>query len=235
MSHLCAVPGCARPVGGGRRASRAWSIYCNKHRSHERRHGHAEQRQVNLKELAPYLKITDRRLKVTPEARAWDAADERFRALADAAATDLAAWNRGQPMSGIQRLCAEEIDKLARVAKPREVWRLVAAVILMERREPGRFKSDDAFFVQMARVVRRLRDVNAYEWWDHKARRTRRGYRDPNKRVMVEMGRVLSVSLGMVGTTLARMEDAEEARQDKVKAELVGALGELEAGVKEAA
>lgn len=228
MTRICAVPGCVRPVGGGSRAARAWSIHCSAHRSHERRHGHAQQRPVTKQELRPYLQAIDRRLRAQPEARAWDAASERFRAIADSCATDLAAYSRGQPMSETHRRCCEEIDKLARAAEPREVWRLVAGMVMLARRDARRFRSDEAFFVQVARVVRRLRDVNAYETWDHQAQRVRRGYRDPARRVLQEMGRVLTLSLGSVGITFLRLEDREEERQAKAKADLSAALTELE-------
>jgi len=227
MTHQCAVPGCLRPVGGGKRA-RAWTRHCNTHRAHDRRHGHPQQTPVTVsKQLKPYLKMIDRRLKVQPEARAWDAASERWRALADEAASTVLAYDRGEAMSSTAHGVAQEIDKLAKAAEPKEVWRLIAALVMLSRREETVFRTDRSFFVQAGRVIRRLRDVNATEFWSPTEGKVRRTYRDPQPRVMEELGRKVSIALGAVGLAFLRLEDAEEQRQDQAKADLRSALDEL--------
>ena len=99
--------------------------------------------------------------------------------MADAAAADLAAYARGEPTPNTRRRVAEEVAKLAKEAKALDVWRSVAALVMLWQREPHRFRSDRAFYVQTARVLRRLGDVNVGAFWCNREKRVRRIYRDP--------------------------------------------------------
>ena len=56
--------------------------------------------------------------------------------------------------------------------------------------EPRRFRSDQAFWVQLARRVRGLTDVNFGERWDNARGKVRRCYRELTPRANITLGQM---------------------------------------------
>jgi hypothetical protein len=86
---------------------------------------------------------------------------------------------------------------------------------LMQDQEQRRFRSDDAFRVQLVRRVMRLSEVSADQWHDRRTGRVRRAYRDFAPAAAATLGQWLAQALGAAGLHLAKLEqdDAEKARE----------------------
>jgi len=88
---------------------------------------------------------------------------------------------------------------LAQEVKPREVVEVTCAVVMLWELEPQRFRSDRAFWLQLARRVRGVTDVNYGERWDNVRQRVRRTYRELTPRASLILGRWLAETLGVGG------------------------------------
>jgi hypothetical protein len=95
--------------------------------------------------------------------------------------------------------------------KPAEAVETVLAMFLMLEQEPRRFRSDDAFRFQLARRVRGLTDVNQGTWFDHRAQRVKRVYRDAAPKTTAYIGELLAETLGAAAIHLARLEQTRSA------------------------
>ena len=69
----------------------------------------------------------------------------------------------------------------------------------MQEMEPARFRSDKAFWLQLARRVRGLTDMNYGEGWDNTRQRVRRSYRELTPRASLLLGQWLAETLGVAG------------------------------------
>lgn len=204
MRRTCRLHGCLRP------AASAFAVYCGPHRTALRRHGAPDQKAVTKARLAPYLKIVQARIARNADNVAWATLDQRWRALADHAETILKGSESGKAGVRYERIAAQEIVKLAQSVAPREVVEVTAAMIVMQEFEPRAFRSDDAFWMQLARRVRGLSDLHFGESWDNKRQRVRRLYREMSPKAAVIMGRWLAETLGVGGQHIARVELAEQ-------------------------
>ena len=153
--------------------------------------------------------------------------DERWRALVDHAEGILAEFARGRPGFRYERLAAQEVVKLAGDVKPREIVEVTAAVVMMRELEPRYFRSDDAFWMQLARRVRSTTDLHVGERWDNVRQRVRRHYRELNPRAALTLGRWLAKTLGIGGLHIARLELGERERKAQETRELHDALSKL--------
>src|SRR5262245_26943577 len=221
MNRTCRAPGCWAPA-----ASR-FAAYCGPHRAALRRHGAVDQKAVTKAQVKPYLKLVKKRISKNPENVAWVTLDERWRALVDHAQGILAYFAKGKAGSRFERVAAQEVVKLAREVKPREVVEVVAAMVMMQIMEPRQFRSDDAFWIQLARGVRSLTDMHIGERWDNNRGRVRRCYRELTPKAAVIMGHWLATTLGVGGQHLARIEEAERDKKAKESRELHEALSKL--------
>jgi hypothetical protein len=222
LPRPCRVPGC------NRRAASSHAAYCASHRTANRRHGDPNQKAVTKAQLAPYLKIVKARIAKNPEHIAWVALDDRWRALVDHAEAVVAKAMSGAAGVGWHRLAAQEVAKLAKAVKPREVVEVVAAMVAMWELEPRAFRSDDAFWLQLSRRVRSLTDLHIGERWDFKRNRVRRCYREMNPKAAVQVGRWLAEALGAGGQHIAKVERAARENKAKETRELYEALRTLE-------
>jgi hypothetical protein len=222
LPRTCRAPGCSRP------AASSFAVYCAAHRTANRRHGDPNQKAVTKAQLKPYLKIVKARIGRNPEHVAWVALDNRWRALVDHAEAVVARAMSGAAGVGWHRLAAQEVIKLSKAVKPREVVEVVAAMVAMWDLEPRVFRSDDAFWMQLARRVRGLSDMHIGERWDFKRNRVRRCYRELTPKAAVQMGRWLAEMLGAGGQAIARLERAAREKKAKETRELYEALRTLE-------
>jgi hypothetical protein len=192
-----------------------------------RRHGAVDQKAITKAQLKPYLKLVKKRMEKNPENVAWVTLDSRWRAVVDHAQGVLAYFARGKAGSRFERLAAQEVVKLASEVQPRQVVEVTAAMVMMLDLEPRRFCSDQAFWIQLARRVRGLTDLNYGDRWDHVRGRVRRCYREFTPRAAQMLGHWLAVALGVGGQHLARLERAEQEKKAKEGRELHDALSGL--------
>jgi hypothetical protein len=221
MTRTCRAAGCRAP------AASSFAAYCSSHRANLRRHGAVDQKAITKTHLKPYLKAVRERIAKNPDSPAWVTLDSRWRALVDHSHGVLAEFARGRAMAGFKVTAAREVVKLGEEVKPREVVEVTCAGVVMWVIEPRRFRSDDAFWVQLARRVRGLTDVNFGERWDNVRGKVRRCYRELTPRASITLGRWLAETLGAGGQHIARLQQAEWDRKAKEAAELREALAKL--------
>jgi hypothetical protein len=219
--RLCRAPGCSSP------AASSFAAYCSPHKANLRRHGAVDQKAITKTHLKPYLKLVRERISKNPDSPAWVTLDSRWRALVDHAQGLLAQFSRGRAMSRFEITAAREVVKLAAEVKPREVVEVTCAVVVMWELEPRRFRSDEAFWVQLARRVRGLTDVNFGERWDNVRGKVRRCYRELTPRATIMLGKWLAETLGVGGQHIARLQQADWHWKAKEAAELREALSKL--------
>src|SRR5262249_52214427 len=159
MKRTWRAPGCLSPA-----ASR-FAAYCPPHRATLRRHGAVDQRAITKAHLKTYLRLAKVHIAKNPNSEAWTTLDARWRALVDHAQAIRAAAAAGRAGSRFERSAAYEVVKLAEEVKPREVVEVTCAMVMMWDLEPCQFRSDRAFWLQLARRVRGLTDVNYGERW----------------------------------------------------------------------
>jgi hypothetical protein len=221
MTRPCRAAGCRAP------AASSFAAYCSSHRATLRRHGAVDQKAITKTHLKPYLKAVRERISKNPDSSAWVTLDSRWRALVDHAVGILGQYARGRPMNRFEVAAAQEVAKLGREVTPRQVVEATCAMVAMWVIEPKRFRSDDAFWVQLARRVRGLTDVNFGERWDNVRRKVRRCYRELTPRANLILGHWLAETLGVGGQHIARLQQAEWDRKAKEAAELREALAKL--------
>jgi len=186
-----------------------------------------DQKAIRKAHLWPYLKMAQKRISKNPESVAWVTLDDRWRALTDHARGVLAKFDTGQAGSRWELLAAQEVVKLADDVQPRAVVEVTAAMVFMQEMEPGWFRSDKAFWLQLARRVRSLTDMNYGEGWDHTRQRVRRSYRELAPRASLLLGQWLAQTLGVAGQYMARAERAERERCESERRALHEALSKL--------
>ena len=94
--------------------------------------------------------------------------------------TRRASWRprRWAELAFATRAVRREVVTLGDVVSAREVVVCALAMFVMWEMEPRKFRSDDAFRMQLARRVRRLTEANAAHYFDHIAGKGKRVYRD---------------------------------------------------------
>jgi hypothetical protein len=211
MAGLCRAPGCGKP------ATR-YGHLCTTHKSRWRRHGDAGQEGVTKEALRPYTALVKARIARNAANAIWATCDARWLAIQDHARGILGAAESGLPGARNERVAAAAVTKLAEHVEPREIVVTVLAMYLMQDQEPRRFRSDDAFRVQLVRRVMRLSEVSAGVWQDRRTGRVRRTYRDFAPAAAAVIGQWFAEALGVAGLHLAKLElaDAENSRTAKL-------------------
>jgi hypothetical protein len=221
MYRTCRAPGCRE------QAASRFAAACHAHRTAYRRHGAPDQKAITKAQLSPYLKLVKARVAKNPESIAWVTLDERWRALVDHARGILADYASGRAGSRFERAAAHVVAKLAEDVKPRDVVEVTAAMVVMQELDPRVFRSDRAFWFQLARRVRALTDRHIGERWDNVRSRVRRCYRELTPRAALILGRWLAETLGIGGVHIARLHLAERQRQAEQRQKLHDALSRL--------
>jgi hypothetical protein len=99
----------------------------------------------------------------------------------------------------------------------REIVTVALAMFVMWHDRPYRFRSDDAFWLQLARRVRALSSRHTGLRYDHKTGKEHRIYREMTPKAGLILGKKLASAFGAVGIQLALLDehDREEARRTK--------------------
>lgn len=210
----CRAPGC------GARTTR-YGRYCNSHKSRLRRHGDAEQQAITKTDLKPYLDLIEQRRLKNPANPFWQALEDRWAGVCREAEATIACLAARAGLRS-NRQSAQEVLKLQSTCGPRAVIDTTMAMFMMLEMEPRRFRSDDAFRLQLVRRVRGLTETNAGRWLDHLTGKVKRAYRDLPPRTARTMASILATAFGGGGLTLAKLEQ----RDREVRHRARGALAE---------
>jgi uncharacterized protein (DUF924 family) len=130
-------------------------------------------------------------------------------------------------MNKHERRAAEELVKLSGQVKAQEVIHTALAVFILQDQHPRKFYSDAGFRFQLVRRVRALTDLNVGAWWDHKANKVKRVYRDLPIQCTSIMGQWLAEAFGGAGIRLAELERADLEKQREAVADYHKALEQL--------
>lgn len=221
MSRPCSVPQCPETAAG-------FGALCNRHKAIRRRHGHPEQAGVTVQELAPFRQRVRLRMEKNQGNQAWSILAQRWGMVIDAAKAQEAEAQRGRAFVAHEREACQELVKLAREVPVEALTETVLALFLMQEEQPRRFKSDAAFDAQLARRARALTDTNAGTYWDDKAKRVKRVYRDVAPRTLAVIAEHIKAAFGVAGLYVARLEQRECEQTKNQQAALVEALEGLQ-------
>jgi len=212
----CQAPGCARRAKG-------YSRFCNGHRARNRRHGSPEQATITAAALRPYLYEIERYVERAGGDRLWADLVTLWDATVARARTTLADYRAGRPSFRQEVQAAADIVSTADETDARRVIATVAAMVWMQEQQASIFRSDRAFWMQVARRFRGLgtRHVSSYVGRDM---RTHRVYRDPNPASGELLGRRLVESIGLLGSGAHRAWMAERERIAKARASAYAAM-----------
>lgn len=216
----CRVSGCCKPAEG-------YGLYCNTHKTHDRRHGHPQQEAITKAMLKPFIKTVALRRKKNPEASAWAKMESQWYALVDRCRNDHAAYLRANASHRPTRVACQEVVKVANAAEGCEVVNVVLSMFLMRDQQPHRFRTDGAFIFQVVRRVRFLADMNVGVWCNPMTGKNQRAYRDLPPQEVEIMGRWIVEALGPAGVYLAKLERQDEVNHRRRAVELSEAMGEL--------
>jgi hypothetical protein len=136
-------------------------------------------------------------------------------------------YEKGVPGSRFERLAAYEVVKLAEDVSARAVVEMTIAMVMMRELAPHAFRSDRSFWMQVARRVRGLTDVNFGERYVHETGKVKRCYRELSPRAALILGRWLAETLGVGGLHLARLEKEDAEKRNVNRRELADALSNL--------
>lgn len=216
----CHAPGCSGTTTG-------YSTLCDKHKQTNRRHGDPLQEGVTVHELRPYVARVEARQAKNKDSNAWTLLDARWEAVTGHCRGIVERAAGGAPYVRHERAAALQVLRLAEnVPAPKVVQTALAMYLLLEDRQT-RFRSDRAFRFELVRRVRGLTAVNAGEYYDHKAGRTRRVYTDPAPQVVEVMAGWLVEAFGGAGLALAGKERDEAQKASNEQQRLAAAMGGL--------
>jgi hypothetical protein len=213
----CVAPGCGQPCSG-------YSRYCDRHKANLRRHGAIDQRGVTKADLAPYADMIRRRILANPESPAWDRMEARWAALVRHCRDAIASYEGGFATAAPKLRAAEEIVRLDGLVPARDLVVTAAAMVVMDRLDPHRFRGDRAFRTQLVRRVRGLTEVNATTYRDGTTGKGRRTYSELAPRSAEVMGAWLLETLGVLGVHIARLEQEAAEAKSRQDQELYDAL-----------
>lgn len=213
----CQASGCSEAASG-------FSTYCDHHKQSLRRHGDPAQAGVTVHELRPYVAGVAARHAKNKDSDAWTILAKRWVLLADHARAVLARYAAGEPSQRFEVKAAQQVVNLADTVPADAVVHMAIAMYLFRDDQPGRFRSDKAFDYQLVRRVRGLSDVNAGTYWDQKAGRNKRVYRDLPPRAVEALAVWLKDAFGLAGLMLARKQRGEAAQVVEERHRLAAAL-----------
>lgn len=218
----CRVPSCSSA------ASSRWGVYCDSHKVRQRRHGHPLQRAVSKSELAHYVAFVRQRKARNPDNPFWGATKARWGGLIEHAQGVMKTYYSGRPMVGWEIKACESLVKIAENVEADVVVEAALGMYVMQEMDPRRFHSDEAFRFQLVRRISGLTDVNAGVWWDYKAGRNKRAYKDLSPRSTQIMADMLVKTFGTPGVMLAKREAEDLAKGKQHLAELGEAVRALQ-------
>jgi hypothetical protein len=215
--RTCRVPRCGHP------AASAYSHYCRRHKSTLRRQGATQQTSIRKSELRPYLKAVSDRVARNPDSPLWPELERIW----DGIASDARATSERRVGNRYERSAAREVLNIAADAAPHDIVRTALAMFIMWRDKPGRFSTDAAFRMQLARRVRALSSRHRGSVYDHSTGRQRPIYREMTPKAGAILGHRLALGFGLAGLQLAELEARERQAKEKTRTTIIEAIREL--------
>ena len=169
MYIQCRVAGCTRPIKGSR------STKCEKHAKAERRHGDPQQIGIKKQTLQPFIKQVAAMIKKDKTGKI-EAGLARLKNMMEDEATGY--LNEQRAKYRYRRIAVQELLTIAKGVTAVDIGCTVGAMYLLQEHDPRAFKSDRAFWFQLARNVRRLSPMGVGSYYNHDTRRTTTVYRD---------------------------------------------------------
>lgn len=205
--HLCRVAYCGRQRVG-------YGPYCNRHKSHKRRHGDPLQTPITKRHLAPYIDEMADLIRRNPDSETWRIMEVRWDAFVEHAKRR---GSNAGPMNHMERLACREFTRLAENVDHFTVIKTFCAIHFLREADPRLFRSDESFNFQMVRRVRGLSDVNAAQYWDPKTQKVKRVYRDLRPDVVAHFAILVNALFGKLAVVLIhnRKEEREQERQEE--------------------
>lgn len=177
-----------------------------------------EQEAISVAELKPYVAWLEAWIA---RRKSGDTIRKHLRELWKAAVT----WAEGETRAHAGRLAKayhrgtwRDILKVAGEVDADKIAMTCVAMVVMREQHPSRFKSDRAFWVQLARRFRTLTDHHVATYWDNAQGRQKRVYRNPGPRQGEYLGSTLGKTFGAVGLKIAEtIHREQEEEKDRVK------------------
>lgn len=222
MPRTCRATGCNNPTDS------RYAVFCTAHKVRLRRHGAVDQAGITEAVLSPYRSLVQARVKRNEGSPLWGQLEARWGTVVAHGQGIKAAFERREAGIAFERRAADEVVKLGTEVEARKVVETALALFILREDQPRRFRSDAGFRAQLVRRVRALTDVNAGTYWDDKAGKVRRVYRDMPPRAVVVMGQWLAEAFGGAGMHLAKLEERDRQEKARETQELHVALEELQ-------
>lgn len=215
--RTCRVRHCNEP------ASSQFSPHCRRHKSTLRRHGDPEQRGVTLTELKPFLARVRARIAKNDDSPLWTHLENLWRDIVSDARQEVT-----RPVGNrYQRSAANELLNVDADSSPMEIIVTTLAMHVFWHDRPNRFRSDSAFWLQLARRVRALTSRHCGLRYDHETGRDKRIYREMTPKAGAIIGQKLSSTFGAVGFQFAALDKRDREEADKAKDAIANAIREL--------
>ena len=207
---ICHVTGCSRRAKG-------YARYCNAHRARNRRHGDPLQDTITTERLKQYVHEIERYVERAGGERLWADLVVLWDGAVTRAKGCLADYRAGRPSFRHEVQAAADVVSTNDEADARRIIATIAAMVWMQAHEARAFRSDRAFWVQVARRFRGLGTRHVSQYMGRDAR-THRVYRDPNPTAAVTLGRWLVETVGLLGQGAHREMVAASARIAEARA-----------------
>lgn len=216
----CTVPGCQKAAG-------RYGQLCPKHIARKRTQGHPEQEPVGRYELRPWCRAVRPVIARNRDREAMKITEERWQHLL----ARCIPLTDGRDNRGIVHWpttqAARALLQATKEAAFEEVLETVAALVLLRDTNPRRFRSDEAFNVQLARAVRRL-GTTAVAWgWDQKAGKSRGVYRTFPRRSSLALAEMVLEAIGLTVGRIVATVKAEAERKARHEGHYRAALAEI--------
>ena len=130
-------------------------------------------------------------------------------------------------MNRYERQAAYAIVRVANEVPTGDVMVTVMAAVVMLQMEPEAFKSDTAFWVQVAIRFRCLTDTSFGSYWNQREGRAIKLHREIPQKVLLSIGKWLVDALGMGGVHVARAEKERQEKEQNKHAQFHEALRSL--------
>lgn len=197
--RTCAATSCTSLAAG-------YSTLCSGHRKTKTRHGHHGQLAISAARLAPYLRRVVARYEANVSSDAWSILAKRWSVVVEDAMRTLEGYQAGTPSVRHRVRAADQVRTLDGLGDPIAVVHVVLAMYVLADAEPRAFCTDKGFDYQLVRRVVRLAPVNSGSYWNSKAGRSTRVYRDLPPRVVEALADLLKGAFGLAGLQLAGLE-----------------------------
>ena len=218
----CRAPNCKTKTRSG------LGQWCEYHRQRRRRHGEATQQGIRKQELAPFVKVAQRIVARDSSGRVETALREIHTILTDHVRSVAVDADRGAWVPKWTARAAREMLKVLVETPPLQCACTVAGVFLLREHQPYLFVSERAFRFELVRHFHKLVATAWGSYYDEKAGRVKKTYRDLPPRTVPEIGATLIEGYARFVGHVLRVDQRERVRGLAVKTALDEGFAALE-------